>query len=97
MIGILHKRTPLQLLACFEDQGKGTKRLVGGYIDDLAALGKCIWLCRTCTPRFNSARYSYVIPHNLPTVRGDCDGCRNFGLNTMFVPHDHHDGKGIDK
>ena len=92
---LLRKRSPTELLACFEDQGKGTRRLAGGYIDDLAQLGKCVWLCRSCSPKFNSAHYGYVIKKDLPTVRGNCDGCREFGLNTMFVSHDHHDGKGI--
>ena len=92
MVAILKRRTPQELLVCFEDRGKPTRRLTGGYIDDLAALGRCIWLCRDCTPKFNAAQYGYVVKIDLPTVRGNCDGCRTFGLNTMLVSHKHHDG-----
>ena len=92
MVAILKVRTAAELLACFEDRGKPTKRLTGGYIDDLVSLGRCVWLCSACTPKFASAHVGYVTKTNLPTVRGNCDGCRDFGHNTLFVPHQHRDG-----
>ena len=92
MVAVVKRRTPAELLQCFEDRGRPTRRLAGGYIDDLACLGKCIWLCIDCSRKFASARAGYVIDHKLPTVRGNCDGCRAFGLNTMFTHHKHRDG-----
>lgn len=95
---IAKKRTPQELLSCFEDRGKGRGRLSGGYIDDLAQLGKSIWLCTSCTKRFNSKVYNYVVKKDLPKVRGNCDGCRVFGVNIMFVPSQHCDGyRGLSK
>ncbi len=92
MIGILKQRTPAEYLATQVHPGKARRRVTGGYIDDLAVLGKAIWLCVMCSPKFNAARYKYIVKMSLPTVRGACDGCRQHGLNTMFVPHQHKDG-----
>ncbi len=92
MFAILKSRTPQETLDCFEHPGKHRRALTGGWIADLAALGKCIWLCGSCVGKFNAPSVGYVIKMDLPTVFGRCDGCRDHGLNTMFVHHKHQDG-----
>ena len=85
------KRTSAELAACFEDKGK--KGVTAGtHIDNLAALGKCIWLCLGCMHKFNAQSYGYSRKKSLPQVRGFCDGCRENGTHTLFAPVAHRDG-----
>lgn len=56
---------------------------------DLVALKKCVILCPSCSPKFNSTGNDYVVPHNVPKVQGRCDGCKQPHLmNTMFMHHE---------
>lgn len=87
---IRKQRTPAELLGCFEDPGKPAKRLTGGWVLDLVALKKCIWLCDLCKGKFAAARHDYVTKSNLPFVRGRCDGCKDYVPRaTLFVPAGH--------
>lgn len=67
--------------------GRRPGRLPGGHIADLADLRKGIILCRDCVPKFNSSRSGYVYKPDMPTVRGDCDGCKEFTVNGRFLVH----------
>ena len=58
--------------------GRREGRLAGGYVDDLATLGKAILLCNGCSPKFNPKQYGYVIPYRFPRARGACDGCKEY-------------------
>jgi hypothetical protein len=84
-----------------EDPGKPTRRVTGGYIDDLAALGKAVQLCGgvmmtatgfevrkgSCAAKFNHGAYGYSVRDNLPMVSGKCDGCgQHHDRNVMFLP-----------
>lgn len=84
-----------------EDPGKPTRRVTGGYIDDLAALGKAIQLCGgvsmtaagfevrigSCAAKFNHGGYGYSVRDSLPMVSGRCDGCgQHHDRNVMFLP-----------
>lgn len=69
--------------------GYKSDRLPGGYIYDLVALQKCVILCPSCSPKFDSTKNGYVIPRNIPRTSGRCDGCKNFHhMNTMFMHHE---------
>ena len=92
VFSIVKTRSKIEQLKCQEDKGKPTRRLTGGYIDDLASLGKCIWLCDTCKKRFNSSAYGYEVKKDLPKVRGNCDGCQDAGIHTMYAHNAHCDG-----
>lgn len=70
--------TPQNRLRAAEARGRPRGRVTGGWIADLAALGKAIVLCDLCVHRFKPSAYGYKAPGNLPAVRGDCDGCRQF-------------------
>ncbi len=69
------------------DRGRPPGRLPGGYIADLADLRKGIILCPYCVGKFSSARSGYVYKANMPTVRGDCDGCKSWTVNGHFLVH----------
>ena len=69
------------------DRGRPAGRLPGGYVGDLTDLRKGIILCRSCAPKFNSATSGYVYKANMPTVRGDCDGCKEFTMTGHFLVH----------
>ena len=81
--------TPREIEASHRHRGKGAKRLAGGWVADLAALGKAILLCETCTRKWRPGAYGYearqaVRGHSY--VIGDCDGCKLLGPATMFMP-----------
>ena len=75
MFSILRKWTEQELLKTREVSGTPSGRLTGGYIDDLVALGKCVWFCQRCRMKFNQKAYNYEVKPALATVRGYCDGC----------------------
>ena len=74
-------------LAAVASTGRGSGRLPGGYVADLADLKKALILCSYCVPKFNAARAGYVTRANLPLVTGKCDGCNNFGSDQHFLIH----------
>ena len=69
------KWTDQDRLKATEDKGRHWKRPAGGYIDDLAALRKCIVLCSFCVHKFNPRRNRYRKETDFPQVTGRCDGC----------------------
>jgi hypothetical protein len=79
--------TPRERAKRAEDPGRPTRRLAGGYIDDLAALHKAIALCLSCAPKFNAAHYGYATKRNLPFVRGQCDGCGQYSPQARLFLH----------
>lgn len=69
--------------------GRSRGRLAGGWVADLAALGKAIVLCDWCVRKFDPKAHGYearrVVPY-LKYVIGDCDGCKRPNQQaTMFL------------
>ena len=63
-------------------------REIVGWIDDLAALKKCIVLCWSCKHRFDHIKASYYKDTRLDYVRGDCDGCRKYAPQGQIYIHE---------
>ncbi len=61
---------------------------VGGWIDDLAALEKAIFLCFSCVHRFDHERAHYHKDTRLDYVRADCDGCRRLSSKAQIYIHE---------
>lgn len=79
--------TPRMRLKFSVAPGRPQGRTAGSHIDDLAALGKAIWLCPTDARKFNFIRYEYAHKRDMPFVRGACDGCGQYHpACVMFVP-----------
>ena len=89
MIAIIHPPSKVDRLKWAKGQrGAPTKRLAGGWVSDLAALGKAIVLCDGCRKKFDHGRYGYVRRALLPGQRfvmGDCDGCGRFGQGVLHM------------
>ena len=80
--------TPRQRLRRAISPGRASGRLAGGYVTDMATLGKAISLCVYCQSKFNAAHYGYVTKRNIPYVRGRCDGCQQFSDHArLFLKH----------
>jgi hypothetical protein len=66
-----------------------SRRLAGGFIADLVALGKAITLCSFCEHKFAARRHGYSRKSLWPGqtwVTGPCDGCRNpLTRCTLFI------------
>ena len=85
-----------RLRSAIAGRGVPHKRLAGGWLDDLAVLGKAIGLCTTCMRRWNPKKSGYAHkpfcrsptnPQGL--VVGECDGCseRNV-MSFLLLPID---------
>lgn len=84
---VKRQHSRMDLLMGGLDPGKGRRIAAGSYLDDLAALGKCISLCLICLPKFNAKAYSYVTRATLPRANGTCDGCGSWhDANTLLFP-----------
>jgi hypothetical protein len=59
----------------------------GSYMDDLSANHKTIWLCWSCKHKFDYKKVHYFYEKNL-RVRGNCDGCRRFDVNSHLFIHE---------
>jgi hypothetical protein len=96
MVVLLGTRTPDERLAMQEDRGRNySGQLAGSFLDDLAALGKCLWLCPSCIPKFNAKQYRYTARKKVDgtyfIVRCNCDGCKHrTDRALMFVPQHYH-------
>lgn len=77
-VTILRKRqwTPGDRLKAAESPGRPTGRIPGSYIDDLAALRKCVVLCPLCVAKFSAKTARYRQEKDIPFATGRCDGCR---------------------
>ena len=68
--------------------GRPPRRLAGGWVADLAALGKAIVLCDFCVRKFNPKGHGYEARRVVPYLRhviGDCDGCKRLSQATLFL------------
>jgi len=61
-------------------KGKPKARVTGGWIDDLASMGKAVVLCELCYRKFSPKQYGYEMQRQIcpghSHVIGDCDGCK---------------------
>ena len=87
---ITSQPTSAQRLKWSEDPGKPSGRVNGGYLADLAGLGKAMWFCaRGCARKFNAPAYRYHAPEDLPLASGRCDGCATHSQKLrVFIPQD---------
>src|SRR3990167_11314004 len=71
--------------------GPGPKRAPGGWIADLAALGKAVVLCQLCVNRWEPKKYGYqrrrLVPYT-PFVFRACDGCGRLNQCVLHLPRD---------
>ncbi len=71
-------------------RGAPSKRLAGGWISDLAALGKAVILCESCKRKWKPAKVGYVPKRLWPGapdhVVGDCDGCGQMCRGILYLP-----------
>ena len=84
----LRSWTGRNLLKASEAPGKPARRLAGGWVSDLAALGKAILLCDFCAHKFDPRKYGYERKQAVPGhafVMGRCDGCRGHNQCSMFL------------
>ena len=85
----IREKTHAETLKQFESSGRASGTLAGGWVSDLAALGKCIMLCDACHPKWNySAVGYYRVNRPVPAsdhVMGSCDGCKEFTQCRMFL------------
>ena len=69
-----------------ESPGRKIGKPHGSYIDDLAALKKAIVLCEFCVGKFNAKKNHYYRQREYPSVRGDCDACKQYsGRASLFI------------
>ena len=69
-------------------RGAPSKRLAGGWIGDLTALGKAVVLCDGCRRKFDAKRAGYERRQLWPGqkfVLGDCDGCGRWCQGVLHV------------
>ncbi len=85
---LLRKWVPRDMLAAAAARVP-KKRLAGGWLSDLAELGKAIVLCHQCERKWNARTYGYRKSQIWPGqefVNGECDGCRQYGQQRhMFL------------
>ena len=66
-----------------------SKRMGGGWLADLAALGKAIMLCSFCQNKWDHRAYNYEQRDPYPGQRiaiGTCDGCdTKYALCWMYL------------
>lgn len=84
--------SPMEMLKSMYDPGRPKGKPIGSHLDDLVALNKAIILCRNCSTKFASTarKYKYFRSENdnLLVVRGDCDICRNFDVQSSLFLHE---------
>lgn len=68
--------TPAARLQAMESPGRKVGKPAGSYMDDLAALRKCIVLCPLCVSKFSPKTARYRMETEIPYATGRCDGCR---------------------
>ncbi len=76
-------------LALAQSRGRRSGAVAGGWVSDLASLGKSITLCGSCRSRFDAKRSGYEAASRPPFDRGvvgECDGCRQTTSCTLFNP-----------
>jgi len=83
----LHKKPSKKWLKHLEAFGRKVGVSAGGYMDDLSAQQKAIWLCRLCRHKFDYKRAHYFYEKNM-RVRGKCDGCREFDVDSHLFIHE---------
>ena len=69
---------PVNRMRIAEAPARPRGRVTGGWIADLVALEKAIALCGLCVNKFDAAKHGYVTKMDIPFVRGECDGCRQY-------------------
>ena len=77
---IVDPNSPQRRLREVEGAGRPWGRLAGGWVADLAALGKAIVLCGFCARKFRPETMGYRKRRLAPGhdgVIGDCDGCKS--------------------
>ncbi len=89
MIAILSSPTKVDRLKAAKGQrGAPAKRLPGGWIGDLVALGKAVVLCDWCRRKFDFRKAGYERRQLWPGQRfvmGDCDGCGRWCQGVLHV------------
>ena len=85
--------TPQERLFAGEGKGRSSGRLPGGHVTDMADRKDPIMLCQYCDPKFASAKAGFFIRHNLPLVRGNCDGCSQYAINMRLYIHQSTTGR----
>lgn len=77
LITLDRNRSPRDRAQIAASRGRAPRQLAASYNADLAALGKAIVLCGACVGKFDADKNGYVTEHNIPFVRGRCDGCND--------------------
>lgn len=87
--GILRQETLRSRMKSSAGQrGAPSGRTAGGWVSDLAALGKAIVLCDSCVRRWRPRRYGYRARDLFPGqhfVMGECDGCGEWCQGTLHL------------
>ena len=65
-------------------------RLAGGVIADMISLKRAFALCSTCQRKLGRIPDGYVVRHNIPFVRGPCDGCSEWVDRARLHVHHSH-------
>lgn len=95
MVAILRDwKTPANRLRAAFSRGKPQTLTAGSWLADLAALGKCITLCRHCRTRWNAKANRYEQRETVPgfaELIGECDGCRaRAAMCATYFPKEKH-------
>jgi len=80
--------TRVRRLQIIEAPRRPARRLPGGWVTDLATLGKALVLCDFCAHKFAPKRYGYVrkrVVAGSKYVLGECDGCKRHSQATLFL------------
>ncbi|MGE0372995.1 MAG: hypothetical protein AB7Q01_14090 [Gammaproteobacteria bacterium] len=75
-------------------RGKPPTLTAGSWLADLAALRKCITLCRLCRNRWNAKTNGYeqreAVPGHAELI-GECDGCKaRATMCATYFPKEKH-------
>lgn len=83
-----YDKNPRLKAGAMEVRGRPRLRLAGSHLDDLAVLGKAIWLLPDEASRFNAEAYGYATHPRIPRVRGHSDASGVFGECVLFIKKD---------
>ena len=62
----------------------------GSHVLDRCDLRKAILLCSNCRKKFDAKKEGYVRKKNIPSARGQCDGCLQIYMKEPMPLFVHH-------
>lgn len=86
-IHIPREMTPLDRTKAHIAPLRPKKRVAGGWLSDMTALGRVVLLCSECEPKFNARAERYRKDPIWEAVH-PCDGCKQFRQTKTYLPEE---------